>query len=864
MSSVGSAKGDARVSDGRPAAAAGAALLVASALGVCGCWSAPEERLHGEAHRLGGPIARELSVRTRAQMVRASGDGSAEGAAPSKALAWFQTSPALFVENAGQWADGSVRFVHQGSGAKVALTDEGPVFRLFRRAGDGEDAAAETLSFRVRFVGARAVRPEGANEAVTRFNYYVGADQSRWRTGLATYEKVVYRGLYPGIDLVVFGRRSHLKYEFHVAPGADPAQIIVRYEGIESLRLRPDGALCIATALGELTDDAPYVYQEIGGRRMDVAATFALVGDDGYTFKLPGGHDVAAELVIDPSLAWSTYLGGNDDDWGGGIAVDGAGNVLVTGDTESAGWTSGGFDTGHGGSCDAFVAKLSPAGAHLWTTYLGGDKDDYGNGIAADGAGNALVAGSTYSAGWTSGGFDTSYNSISSWWGDAFVAKLSSGGAHLWSTYLGGLESDSGSDIAVDQHGNALVTGDTSSSGWVSGGFDTSYNGQGDAFVAKLSSGGAHLWSTYLGDLDSGGYYDRMKGYGIAVDQEENALVIAQACASEFFHEDGLVVKLSSAGTYLWSYVKFTGGYEEGSGDIAVDGAGSALVTFNLVGCGLDGAVVIKLSHDGARPPLWEAYLDGSGDDAVHGIAVDPFGDILLTGWTTSPELGSDGFDTSLNGGTDAFVAKLSSAGQRLWFSYLGGSMNDYGRGIATDGSGNALVAGTTRSPGWVFGGYDTGLNGAIDGFVAKILIPPRLACVDARNTTGTEDGLPEHPYRAVQAAVNVVDGGATARVASSTYSGGLTIAGKQVRVEGGYVGAADYTAGAGDFGEAGRNPDPASNGTALDGGGSACVVACQDAAARGSVLDGLTIRNGGAIFRGGVVLKRVIAAGAR
>jgi hypothetical protein len=197
-----------------------------------------------------------------------------------------------------------------------------------------------------------------------------------------------------------------------------------------------------------------------------------------------GGIDAfVAQLSPSGEHLWSTYLGGSAEDGGHGIAVDGSGNVLVTGQTESSGWTSGGFDTSYnGGEADAFVAKLSPSGDHLWSTYLGGSGNDYGYGVAVDGSDNVLVTGKTKSTGWTSGGFDTSFNGNY----DAFVAKLNPSGEHLWSTYLGGSGEDDGRGIAVDGSGNVLVMGSTTSAGWTSGGFDTSFNG-GDAFVAKIS-----------------------------------------------------------------------------------------------------------------------------------------------------------------------------------------------------------------------------------------------------------------------------------------------------------------------------------------------------------------------------------------
>jgi hypothetical protein len=177
---------------------------------------------------------------------------------------------------------------------------------------------------------------------------------------------------------------------------------------------------------------------------------------------------------------WSTYLGAQN--YGRRIAVDNAGNVFVTGETGPSVWASGGFDTTSNGGSDAFVAKLSGNGEHLWSTYLGGTKDDWGYGIAVDNAKNVFVTGMTSSSGWVSGGFDTALAGVEA----TFVARLSESGEHLWSTYLGGNSYDSGNGIAADGVGNVFVTGYTSSSGWVSGGFDTAYGGAYDGFVAKI------------------------------------------------------------------------------------------------------------------------------------------------------------------------------------------------------------------------------------------------------------------------------------------------------------------------------------------------------------------------------------------
>ena len=192
-------------------------------------------------------------------------------------------------------------------------------------------------------------------------------------------------------------------------------------------------------------------------------------------------------------LAWATYLGGSGSDSGSAIAVDGAGNALVTGYTSSSDF-AGANNSYHGGSYDAFVAKVTSGGSLAWATYLGGSGDDYGYGIAVDGAGNALVTGHTYSSDFA--GANNSFHGGT--YDDAFVAKVTSGGSLAWATYLGGSNYDDGYGIAVDGAGNALVTGDTYSSDFA-GANNSFHGGYDDAFVAKVTSGGVLAWATYLG-----------------------------------------------------------------------------------------------------------------------------------------------------------------------------------------------------------------------------------------------------------------------------------------------------------------------------------------------------------------------------
>jgi len=385
-------------------------------------------------------------------------------------------------------------------------------------------------------------------------------------------------------------------------------------------------------------------------------------GADGFTYTVSDG--IGAQPLSE--LEWSAYLGGGNEDRGLGIAVDAGANVLVTGETQSSGWASGGFDTDYGGGGDVFVAKFDASGNPVWSTYLGGGSFDAGYGVAVDGAGDVYIVGETWSSGWASGGYSGS--------GDAFVAKLSAAGDYLWSVYLGGSGYDAGyGDIVVDATGSVYAGGFTTSAGWVSGGFDTSYGGGIDAFVVKLSASGDHLWSTYLG----GDQEDN--GQGIAVDSAGDVYVTG------FTYSDGWV----------------SGGFDTG---------------YN----GLDDAFVAKISSSGDHL-LWSTYLGGGASDDGYGVGVDSAGGVYVAGVTYSSGWASGGFDTSYDGGGDGFVTKFSSSGSHLWSTYFGGSACDCGYDIAVESGGGAYITGFTDSAGWVSDGFDTSYNGGRDAIVVKM-----------------------------------------------------------------------------------------------------------------------------------------------
>jgi hypothetical protein len=392
--------------------------------------------------------------------------------------------PLSFVPNAGQ-ADKQIRYYAQGGGFSFSFTDHKATL-AFEKGDRGH-------ALEMRFLGANPqAKPTALDRGHGRVNYLVG---SRHQTNLPTYHQLAYRDLWPGIDMVFRGKGGKLNYEFHLRRGADPSDIRLAYKGAEGVSLGASGALLVDTPIGTLRDSRPQSFQRIDGRRVPVDSRYALAGNS-YGFAV-GHHDRDRPLVIDPSLAYSTYLGGSSGDDGFGIAIDSQGAAYVTGLTSSTNFptTTGAFDTSANGG-DAFVAKLNPAGSSLaYATYLGGSSGDGGEGIAVDSLGAAYVTGFSFSTNFptTTGAFDTSANGG---FGDAFVTKLNPAGSSLaYSTYLGGSSSDEGSDIAVDSLGAAYVTGLSDSTNFptTAGAFDASANNDFDAFVTKLNTAGSSL-----------------------------------------------------------------------------------------------------------------------------------------------------------------------------------------------------------------------------------------------------------------------------------------------------------------------------------------------------------------------------------
>jgi hypothetical protein len=645
----------------------------------------------------------------------------------------------------------------------------------------------------MRLVGANPKAPvSGTDELPGKSNYFIGSDPKKWRTNVPTYAKVKSEDVYPGVDLVYYGNQGQLEYDFVVAPGADPRAIRLALDssgsrqkavgGRPSETRRPDpkprldanGDLIVRIDSGQVRFRKPAVYQPSRTpnpeSRTPIEGHYKLIRQNRVTFEL-GSYDRNRPLVIDPTVNYSTYLGGSSYDSGEGIAADSSGNAYVVGYTASTDFpvTAGAFQTTCGGACitNAFVTKLNPSGSSLiYSTYLGGSGGDVGIGIAVDGTGDAYITGEAFSVDFptTPGAFQTTCPSCAQGWSDAFVTELNpTGSALLYSTYLGGSGPDKGYGIAVDSAGDAYVGGYTFSSDFPTtpDAFQTAYGGAGEAFVTELNqTGSSLLYSTFFNG--GGGNNDYVAG--IAVDSTGDAFVTGytgpglpttpgafQTTYPPTTGSSGFVTKFNPSGSGL-TYSTYLGATTSSAGNgIAVDAAGDAFVVgatdsgfpvtpgaFQTTFGGGDGdGFLTKLNPSGSSL-IYSTYLGGSDGEQAYGVQVAASGAASVSGETSSTNFPTTpgAFQTAYGGDEDAFATEFNPAGSALIYStYLGGSGAEFGTGVAVDLSGDSYFTGWTPSTDFPTtpGAFQTTCGGGCSGdnsdaFVFKLVASPNAA----------------------------------------------------------------------------------------------------------------------------------------
>jgi len=602
----------------------------------------------------------------------------------SQARSLFAGLPLMFEPNEGQGnldpADPRAKFVSRGSGYSLFLGSDGAILSMVSKKSSRGKRGASDSEFRIDSI---EMKLAGANPKVSlagmdllpgRSHYFLGNDPRKWRPNVPQFARVRYENIYPGINLVFYGSQGHLEYDFQVAPGADPAQTELEFDGAKRLGLQ-NGALVIESEGGTVSLNAPIIYQEIAGKREPVEGKFVLRGTNRAGFAI-GSYDRSRELIIDPILTFSTFFGGSLDETATSVAVDSEFSIYLTGSTTSLDLPvpAGALQsTLNGSGPNIYIAKITPPLGSLPAvladaTYLGGTGSDTPVGIKVDGANTPYVAGTTSSTDFpvTPTNAYQSSPTAGSPGPHAFVTKIKSDfSGLLYSSYLSGNGSDTASGMTIDPSGNVYVTGTTTSNN-----------------VANAATGTQFPAST-LPDL-------------IAFQQISNAAI-------QFFVTK---VNTNASGYGSISYSTYFGGANfTAPPPIATTGAcGGAGQNPQNLPCVVGGGIAVdannnvyftgstNFTHTGCTGcgatdfPILDAYQACLDQPSPSSIVNPP-----PCSYTSTPYL------------PDAFVAKLNPNGaqgqQLLWSTYVGGSQAESGAGVALDsGAANVYLVGTTNS----------------------------------------------------------------------------------------------------------------------------------------------------------------------
>jgi hypothetical protein len=534
------------------------------------------------------------------------------------------------------------RFVARGQGYAIALG--GARLTVGVEAKDGITSAVS-----LEFAGAQSSHAVPGPELPGKINYYRGNDPKKWQIGLPTYARVTYPDAYPGIDVAYYGNQQQLEFDLIVKPGADPEAIRLKVGGAGKLSIDDSGALNLGEAAGSLRVALPRIYQEVNGVKRNVPGRYAIVGRDEVAFKIDP-WDRTRPLVIDPTITLSFVFGGGlGSNQSSGIGLDSLGNIVIAGYTSAADFpTLDAYQKGLKGSANAFVTKINPAGtALIYSTYLGGSIFDQAQALAVDSTGAAWVTGMSQSTDFPL------LNAAQTTAAGAFVASLNTSGALQFSTYLG-TSSTNGYGIAVDSHDFGYVTGSTSGTFPTTAGVIQQGSGDGATFVTKYASEGAVSWSTLLGGGQTTGSAIAVDSMGNAYitgtshDSTFTGMPSGGAQTTNNGAGDAFVAKINPTAT-SWVYFTFLGGTGLDQGKaIAVDSSFNAYVAGQTSSTGLakTGAAytalagatngfAAKLSPSGSQF-TYLTYLGGNRVDNLTGLALDGSQNVYLTGYSDS------------------------------------------------------------------------------------------------------------------------------------------------------------------------------------------------------------------------------------
>ena len=680
----------------------------------------------------------------------------------------FTKRPLTIVENKGQVKDqyGKPRHDIQyktGSGALSVFIGNGQLHYQWSKAenkrpdnkhgmcGRRREAGLDTATARYSMYRLD-MELEGANPDAVAVpadkqayyeNYHTAALNTKGNA-VCAYNKITYKNIYPHIDWILYIKDNKLEYDFIVNPGGNVTDIKIKYNGATDI-VCTEGSIKITTPFGDVSERNLYAYEQGSGK--PTAANFKQ-NKKTVGFTLQRACDTRTAIIIDPTLAWGTYFGGENRDGAFGTACDKYSNVFVCGFTESVDniATAGAYQTVYAGEEDAFVAKYSNSGALSWATYYGGESQDVAYAVVCDSTGNAYITGQTHSA--TGIATTGSHQAVCGGQYDAFLAKFSITGTFEWATYFGGNSNDDGSGLTCDASGNIYLCGETGSANNIStaGSYQDTIPvaNIACAFLAKFNTLGDIVWSTYFG-LKTGTsdgincYINKAGDIYISGDVGDTGVYATPGCykSTDGYGGHCFLAKFDSACHLIWSTYFGGNSAEDYMYGITCDdssnvyiiglttsdsGIASAGAYQTDYGGGDYDAFVAKFNDTGALQ--WSTYYGGDGNDQGAGIAADGMGNVYITGSTTSDNnIATPGsYQATKRVGLDAFITKFNSHGALISGTYYGGNSEDVATGVAIDGNSNIYIAGYTASADYIstLNNYPDSVTDSFEAFLVK------------------------------------------------------------------------------------------------------------------------------------------------
>ncbi len=673
-----------------------------------------------------------------------------------------------FTQNNGQW-DNNLLFQSKASGMVIWFGQDKIYYQITRTLPnrkhtqqnsdisqkhkyDLAPGKVESKIIHLSFIDANLNPNISGLEPINyKCNYFMGSNPDQWQTDVPNFGSILYRNIYDGIDLKYYGNGKQLEYDFIIAPEADPSKIKIKYEGAQNISIDNSGRLIIKTNWGEILEAKPVIYQKQNKNKLFIAGEFEFFSENVIGFNLNSDYDHALPLIIDPTLSYSTYLGGGSVDIGNNIAVDSDGDAYIVGKTSSTDFPTLNQYQSDQTTYDAFATKLSSDGSTpIYSTYLGGDSYDEAFDISVDADGNAYITGYTRSTNYP---IENEYQTDQIG-ADVIITKLNStGNGLIYSTYLGGDGDDIGYAITIDADNYAYLTGTTISSDFPTLNQYQTNQLYYDIFVTKLNTTGDDLvFSTYIG----GGQDET--GYDIGLDSDNNVYLTGETFSTDFPTQnqyqidqglwDAFLLKLNSLGNSL-GYSTYLGGTgDDHAYGLGVDNDHTVYVTgstesndfpilnpYQTDQIGED--VFVTRFNEFGNGLIYSTYLGGTGDEISHAIDIDNYGSAYITGSTSNDNFPTEGSLQIYQGGLDVFISKLGPDGDALSFSsYLGGNADDIAYGIALDNDANAYITGYTFSTDYTtLNPYQTDMVHA-DVFVTKVEIGSFI-CGDANRDEG-------------------------------------------------------------------------------------------------------------------------------